>query len=87
MTNGGGVTEAERCDKLTRQLGVTVSALHGCLVFSTDLMRKDIVCLQIRPSQLVQAHTVLRGMKDKYADVPVLVLGGRGNKGREVAER
>ncbi|KAG8936569.1 hypothetical protein FRC02_001064 [Tulasnella sp. 418] len=63
MTNGGGVTEAERCERLSKQLGV-----------------------QIRPSQLVQAHTVLRDLKEKYADSPVLILGGRGNKGREVAE-
>ncbi|KAG8893338.1 hypothetical protein FRB99_002040 [Tulasnella sp. 403] len=63
MTNGGGITEAERCTKLTRQLGVSIG-----------------------PSQLVQAHTVLKKLKDKYADRPVLVLGGRGHKAREVLE-
>ncbi|KAG9051143.1 hypothetical protein FS837_011989 [Tulasnella sp. UAMH 9824] len=63
MTNGGGVTEAERCTKLSRQLGVN-----------------------ILPSQLVQAHTILRKLKHKYADKPVLILGGKLDKGREVAE-
>ncbi|KAG8995117.1 hypothetical protein FRB90_000258, partial [Tulasnella sp. 427] len=63
MTNGGGVTEAERCTKLSRQLG-----------------------FDILPSQLVQAHTILRKLRHKYADKPVLILGGKLGKGREVAE-
>ncbi|KAG8996904.1 hypothetical protein FRB94_011004 [Tulasnella sp. JGI-2019a] len=53
----------ERCEKLTRQLGVPV-----------------------RPTQLVQAHTVLKGLKEQYADEPVLVLGGRLDNGRRVVE-
>ena len=45
------------------------------------------LCLQIHPTQYIQAHTVLKTVVDKYADVPVLVLGGRNDDVRKVAER
>ena len=41
---------------------------------------------QIKPSQFIQAHTVLKTVVDKYADAPVLVLGGRNDDLRKVAE-
>ncbi|KAG1742113.1 HAD-like domain-containing protein [Suillus lakei] len=63
LTNGGGVSEEERCRKLSSQLGV-----------------------QINPDQFIQAHTVLKSVVHKYADVPVLVLGGKGDTLRRVAE-
>ncbi|KAJ7594670.1 HAD-like domain-containing protein [Mycena floridula] len=63
MTNGGGTTEKERCEKLTRQLG-----------------------FQIDPRQYIQSHTILKQFAHKYDNDHVLVLGGRRNKVREVAE-
>lgn len=63
LTNGGGVSEEERCRKLSSQLGV-----------------------QIHPDQFIQAHTVLKSVVHNYADVPVLVLGGKGDTLRRVAE-
>lgn len=36
--------------------------------------------------QLIQAHTPFREYAEKYGDKPVLVVGGRDNKCREVAE-
>ncbi|KAF7796076.1 hypothetical protein EIP86_007247 [Pleurotus ostreatoroseus] len=63
MTNGGGMSEEERCRRLTARLG------H-----------------EIKPSQFIQAHTVLKTVVDKYADEPVLVLGGRNDDLRKVAE-
>ncbi|KAJ3534081.1 hypothetical protein NM688_g7188 [Phlebia brevispora] len=42
---------------------------------------------EIRPSQFIQAHTVLKTVVHKYADHPVLVLGGRNDDIRKVAER
>ncbi|KAH7920693.1 HAD-superfamily hydrolase [Leucogyrophana mollusca] len=63
LTNGGGVSEVERCRKLSIQLGV-----------------------QIDPAQYIQAHTILKTVAHKYADVPVLVLGGKGDTVRKVAE-
>lgn len=41
---------------------------------------------QIKPTQYIQAHTVLKTVVDKYADAPVLVLGGRNDDVRRVAE-
>ncbi|RDB24812.1 putative CDP-alcohol phosphatidyltransferase class-I family protein C22A12.08c [Hypsizygus marmoreus] len=63
LTNGGGVGEEERCQKLTQQLGIKIS-----------------------PSQYVQAHTILKSLSHKYADEPVLVLGGKLDAVRRVAE-
>ncbi|KAI0033456.1 HAD-like domain-containing protein [Vararia minispora EC-137] len=63
ITNGGGVSETERCHKLTNELGVNIT-----------------------PSMLVQAHTILRDHSREYADQDVLVLGGRRNGLRQVAE-
>lgn len=42
--------------------------------------------VQIKPEQYIQAHTVVRSIVHKYADTPVLVLGGRGDTLRQVAE-
>ncbi|KAH7912262.1 HAD hydrolase [Hygrophoropsis aurantiaca] len=63
LTNGGGMSEVERCRKLSKQLGV-----------------------RIDPAQYIQAHTVLKSVAHKYANAPVLVLGGKGNTLRAVAE-
>lgn len=82
MTNGGGITEAERCQKLSRQLDVQVDLTP----LPTDCTLTQTTS-KLSSTQLVQAHTILKELKHKYADKPVLILGGRGNKGREVAER
>ncbi|KAF5345366.1 hypothetical protein D9758_008501 [Tetrapyrgos nigripes] len=42
---------------------------------------------EISPRQVIQAHTILKEWVGKYADSPVLVLGGRGTEMRQVAER
>ncbi|KAG2128036.1 HAD-like domain-containing protein [Suillus bovinus] len=42
--------------------------------------------VQIRPDQFIQAHTVLKSIVHNYVNVPVLVLGGKGDTLRKVAE-
>lgn len=42
--------------------------------------------IPVHPSQMVQSHTVLRSLAHKYADEPVLVLGGINDAVRKVAE-
>lgn len=62
LTNGGGISEQERSQKLTRQLG-----------------------FQIGPKQCIQAHTILRKISHKYQEQAVLVLGGKLDTIRRVA--
>ncbi|OJA10508.1 hypothetical protein AZE42_01703 [Rhizopogon vesiculosus] len=52
------------------------------------ILVNDLPCLfcDIHPEQFIQAHTVLKSVVNKYADQPVLVLGGKGNTLRTVAE-
>ncbi|KAJ7502839.1 HAD-like domain-containing protein [Mycena galericulata] len=40
---------------------------------------------EIRPSQCVQAHTILKTLSHKYTNTPVLVLGGKLDHVRQVA--
>ncbi|OKL62374.1 hypothetical protein UA08_02266 [Talaromyces atroroseus] len=61
VTNGGGKTEEERCNDLSRQLE-----------------------LQVSPGQFICGHTPMREMAEKYNTV--LVVGGVGEKCRQVAE-
>ncbi|TBU38601.1 HAD hydrolase [Dichomitus squalens] len=42
--------------------------------------------VEIHSNQIVQAHTILKSVVHKYADKPVLVLGGRNDEIRKVAE-
>ncbi|KAG7090938.1 hypothetical protein E1B28_010010 [Marasmius oreades] len=42
--------------------------------------------IKLHPEQIIQAHTILKDMTRKYADSPVLVLGGRNDELRQVAE-
>ncbi|RPD54179.1 HAD hydrolase [Lentinus tigrinus ALCF2SS1-7] len=42
--------------------------------------------VQIHSNQIVQAHTILKSVAHKYADKPVLVLGGLNDVVRKVAE-
>ncbi|TQS31549.1 hypothetical protein Golomagni_08163, partial [Golovinomyces magnicellulatus] len=61
LTNGGGKTEQERCDDLSKQLD------HD-----------------IKEGQFICGHTPMREMAEKYGTV--LVVGGEGEKCRQVAE-
>lgn len=72
LTNGGGVHETERVERLNKQLG-----------------------LALTPNRIVQSHTpfteLVKGA-DETARAPlenkcVLVIGGNGDKCRQVAER
>lgn len=71
MTNGGGKTEAKRVEDLNNKLGLP----------------KDH---QIKISQLIQSHTPLSELatahgNPSYKDKTVMVIGGDGDKCREVA--
>lgn len=61
MTNGGGKSEQERCNDLSRQLETEIS-----------------------PAQFICGHTPMSEMASKYTTV--LVVGGEGEKCRQVAE-
>ncbi|KIP05781.1 hypothetical protein PHLGIDRAFT_119546 [Phlebiopsis gigantea 11061_1 CR5-6] len=63
LTNGGGIGEAERCRRLSKELD-----------------------FEIKETQYIQAHTILKIVVEKYADVPVLVLGGLNDDVRKVAQ-
>ncbi|OBZ66089.1 putative CDP-alcohol phosphatidyltransferase class-I family protein C22A12.08c [Grifola frondosa] len=63
LTNGGGVGEEVRSQRLSEKLGVPIHS-----------------------SQIIQAHTVLKSIAAKYANDPVLVLGGKLDEIRQVAE-
>ncbi|KAL0579756.1 hypothetical protein V5O48_002250 [Marasmius crinis-equi] len=46
----------------------------------------DSLGVKLRPEQIVQAHTILKDIVNKYANSPVLVLGGKNDELRPVAE-
>ncbi|KAH8079420.1 HAD-like domain-containing protein [Cristinia sonorae] len=46
----------------------------------------SIIGHEISPSRVILAHTVLKNAAAKYADQPVLVLGGKNDDVRKVAE-
>ncbi|TFY68676.1 hypothetical protein EVJ58_g861 [Rhodofomes roseus] len=46
----------------------------------------SILGFEIGEKQFVQSHTILKTIVDKYANLPVLVLGGRNDEVRKVAE-
>jgi ribonucleotide monophosphatase NagD (HAD superfamily) len=74
ITNGGGVTEAERCRALSAELDVEVCRP----TYKADE--------EIGPDQLVQSHTPLKDYVGDLADKPVLILGGVGEAGRRIAK-
>ncbi|GHJ89943.1 hypothetical protein NliqN6_6345 [Naganishia liquefaciens] len=63
ITNGGGVPDEERRQRLSKELGHELTA-----------------------NQLVQSHTPLKKVAHEYADKDVLVLGGRRDECRRVAQ-
>jgi len=79
MTNGGGASEKDRARQLTEVLGFEVgpiTSLFPRLCFS-----------KITASNFMQSHTVLKSCTQNYINKPVLVLGGKGDVLRKVAER
>jgi len=44
------------------------------------------IALKIGEHQIVQSHTIFRSMVPKYADKPILVVGGIGDNCRQIAE-
>ncbi|OWP04404.1 hypothetical protein B2J93_7947 [Marssonina coronariae] len=80
LTNGGGKTEAERCIDLSRQLDIEVSpAQFICGRWSSPSPK-----IVDRGLTEVPGHTPMREMVAKYQTV--LVVGGEGEKCRQVAE-
>lgn len=92
ITNGGGVTDASRCASLSRELEVDVRVAFPRFPICPLSVRVTELCLvarklQVTPTQLVQSHTPLRAsLREKYENEGVLVIGGRGQSGRAVAE-
>ena len=79
MTNGGGASEEDRSKRLSEQLGFEVG--QNILPFRRSCYFK------ITTSTFMQSHTILKSSAHKYTNRPVLVLGGRGDILRKVAER
>ncbi|THH18163.1 hypothetical protein EW146_g2776 [Bondarzewia mesenterica] len=46
----------------------------------------SLLGFEIKPSQFMQAHTILKSCAHKFADKPVLVLGGKTDELRKVAQ-
>ena len=79
MTNGGGASEKDRARRLTDLLGFEVGPIISLF--------PRLYVSKITTSNFMQSHTVLRTATHKYANKPVLVLGGKGDVLRKVAER
>ncbi len=79
MTNGGGASEKDRAKRLTELLGFEVGPM-------TSLFPR-LCYSKITTSNFMQSHTVIKSSAHKYANKPVLVLGGKGDVLRKVAER
>jgi ribonucleotide monophosphatase NagD (HAD superfamily) len=79
MTNGGGASEKDRANQLTELLGFEVGPMISLFL--------RLCCSKITASNFMQSHTILKSSTHKYANKPVLVLGGRGDVLRKVAER
>lgn len=78
MTNGGGASEEDRSERLSEQLGFKVGP--------TLLPFRRSCYFKITTSIFMQSHTILKSSAHKYTNRPVLVLGGRGDVLRRVAE-
>ncbi|KAJ1879091.1 hypothetical protein LPJ71_010829, partial [Coemansia sp. S17] len=63
LTNGGGVSEADKAADISRLLGV-----------------------EIRPEQVVLAHSPMRALTSKYAQKHVLVVGGKQSRCADIAQ-
>jgi ribonucleotide monophosphatase NagD (HAD superfamily) len=79
MTNGGGASEEDRSKRLSEQLGFEVGPKYSSF--------RRLRCCKITTSNFMQSHTILKSAVHKYADKPVLVLGGKRDILRNVAER
>lgn len=81
LTNGGGVSETVRCQRLSKLLDVEVSLSLGLYVH--HYIGNS---LQVSVNQFMQAHTILKSIAHEYADKPILALGGRPGAIPRVAE-
>ncbi|KAG2177288.1 hypothetical protein INT43_007945 [Umbelopsis isabellina] len=85
LTNGGGVTEEQKAAQMSRKLDLDVSNIPVCIekvAFNISHSRK-----QILPSQIVLSHSPMQSLVKRYKHTPVLVVGGRGDSCRTVAEK
>ena len=79
MTNGGGSSEEDRSKRLSEQLGFEVRPKISPF--------RRLCYFKITTSTFMQSHTIMKSSAHKYTNRPVLVLGGRGDILRKVAER
>ncbi|KAJ2685029.1 hypothetical protein IWW39_004540 [Coemansia spiralis] len=63
LTNGGGVSEADKASSISRLLGV-----------------------EIRPEQVVLAHSPMRALASTYSQKHVLVVGGQQSRCADIAQ-
>lgn len=84
----GGSLESDRCKRLTQELGVDVRfpLCLASLMAMHELSRLTAIPAQIGEHQIVQSHTIFRSLVPRYADKPVLVVGGVRDSCRRVAE-
>ena len=82
------MSEELRCHKLSKMLDFEVRCepFAGRLAVRLISRRRQYSLWQIKPSQLIQAHTILKSVAHKYAESPVLVIGGKYDVLRKVAE-
>ena len=66
---------------------IVSTAWFPCKLVFMSQAKKSPTAKKIRPDQYIQAHTILKTKSNKYADKPVLVLGGKLDTVRKVAER
>lgn len=78
LTNGGGISEETRAQKLRAQLGINV-CLYSFTIDQTHSFK-------IENYQCVQSHTILSTLEYKHRHENVLVLGGRREDVRKIAE-
>lgn len=83
VTNGGGYKEQVRSEKLTKELGIDVSAVVDCSGFF--LIDRNLHH-QIALHQIVQSHSIFRPLAQRFGEKPVLVVGGFSDRCRKVAE-
>ena len=78
------MSEQAKAKDLTEIIG------HEVRSFTLILYRQSnssFGCVQIKPHRVILAHTVLKNYASQYADKPILVLGGKNDDVRKVAER
>lgn len=80
------MSEEKRCQKLSKMMNLEVRCLFIRPCHAKCGCTDAIYFWKIKSSQFIQAHTILKSVAHKYADLPVLVLGGKYDVLRKVAE-